>query len=408
LGRYPLLLLPTCALGLIAQAPGGDFGDLEALRALRSTPVISASRRAQSPLESPQAIEVITADQIRASGAFRLVDVLRLATAVQVWDETPTRANVTVRGLDPLGSPRTLQVLVDGVPLFNLMAAPVDFNGLPVPLEAIDRIEIVRGPSSSLYGANAQMGVISILTRRARAGAEASLRVGAAGHGTGRAQAFGAFGGPRFSFTVAGAAASAGDGGEPLRVVGQPGRTVPQDTSHREQQAFLRPEWTWGATRLWAAFGYGDAGHFDEVSRSPATLQALTVLPDQAVRRETLQLGWARTWSPSLQTELHLQEKVFRLSTGALAPLPGDPLSSWALLTGADPAFLRPRDFYRDRVREATLQVNWSPAPGYHLVAGADAKDILPVSNLTLGLPGAARETATGVFASLEAEAAPA
>ena len=400
--RRPWIALPALALGLSGQEAA--YGDLEALRALRDTPVVAASRRAQSLLESPQAVEVITADQIRASGVFRLVDLLRLATAVQVWDETPTRANVSLRGLNPLGSPRTVQVLLDGVPLFNLMAAPLDLNGLPVPLEALDRIEIVRGPSSSLYGANAQMGVISLITKRARPGVEGTLRAGAADHRTFRGELFGAFGGPRLAFTVGAAAASAGDLERPLRVVGQPGRTIPQETGSRERQAHLRAAWTGASDRLWAAFGYGDAGHFSEVSRSPVSFQALTVLTDQSVGRETLQLGWARTWSPDLETEVHLQQKVYHLRTGALEALPGDPLGTWAGITAADPAFLAPRDFYRDRVREATFQATWSPRPDLHLVAGADAKAIQAIPNLTLGLARDHAESSAGAFLSLEVE----
>ncbi len=230
----PRCLLWLSAGILSAQDPEGTFGDLKSLLELRNTPVISASKREQSLLDSPQAIEVITGEQIRASGVFRLVDILKLATGLQLWDETASRANVTIRGLNPLASPRTVQVLVDGIPLFNLMAAPLDFNGLPVPLEAIDRVEIVRGPSSSLYGANAQMGVISIFTKRAQAGFEGSLRTGLADHGTARGEFFAAQGGPAFSFVLSGSAASSPDDHHRLNLVGRPGATIPFNSAHRE------------------------------------------------------------------------------------------------------------------------------------------------------------------------------
>ncbi|HJV22009.1 MAG TPA: TonB-dependent receptor [Holophagaceae bacterium] len=401
-----LLLAPARAQapGAGGQEPPGGFGDLKALLALRSTPVVAASKREQSLLESPQAIQVLTADEIRASGVFRLLDLLKLAVGVQVWDETPTRANVTLRGVNPLGNPRTLQVLVDGVPLFNFMASPIDLNGLPVPLEAIDRVEIVRGPSSSLYGANAQMGVISIFTKRARPGWETSARVGFADHGTTRGEAYAARGGDGFNLTVGGSAAATGDFRHPLEVVGRPGARIPQDTSGREQTFLLRPEWTLESDRLWAMFGYGDAGHFDEVSTSATTLAPLTIFPDQAVRREILQAGWSRNWSAALQTEVHLQQKVGRYMTGPLLPLPGNPasLAVWTAILAHDPAFAAPRDFFYDRVRQATLQVNWTPAPEVHAVAGLDTTTIRAIPNLTLGLPEARSERAQGAFASLD------
>jgi len=84
----------------LAQAPPQD-DDAAELMALLSTPIQSASKREQKAIESPQAVEVITADQIKASGAFRLADVLRLATNVQVWDTDPDRCNVTIRGVNP-------------------------------------------------------------------------------------------------------------------------------------------------------------------------------------------------------------------------------------------------------------------------------------------------------------------
>ncbi len=400
------ILLWLCAGSLSAQDPQAGFGDLKALLELRNTPVIAASKREQNLLDSPQAIEVITADQIRASGVFRLIDILKLATGVQVWDELPTRANVTVRGVNPIGNPRTLQVLIDGVPLFNYMASPLDFNGLPVPLEAIERVEIVRGPSSSLYGANAQTGVISIITKRARPGLEASARLGLGDHGTFHGELFAAQGGPHVSLTVSGSASSSRDLGHPMKVVGPSGATIPQDTANREQAFLVRPEWADGENRLWALAGYGDAGHFDEVNRSATTLAPLTILPDQSVRREILQAGWARSWNPDLKTEARLEQKVFRYRKRALLALPGDPssLAVWSLIVANDPTFATDQDFFSDRVRQASLQANWTPDPDVHVVLGLDGATIASIPNRTLGIPEARTERALGGFGSVDWE----
>ncbi len=396
-------LLWLCAGCLSAQEPQAGFGDLKALLELRNTPVIAASKREQNLLDSPQAIEVITADQIRASGVFRLIDILKLATGVQVWDELPTRANVTLRGVNPIGTPRTLQVLVDGVPLYNFMASPLDFNGLPVPLDAIERVEIVRGPSSSLYGANAQTGVIAIITKRARPGLEGSARLGLGDHGTFHGELFASQGGPHFSLAISGSASSSRDVGHPIRVVGPSGATIPQDTANREQAFLMRPEWAEGPDRLWALAGYGDAGHFDEVSRSATSLAPLTILPDQSVRREILQAGWARTWNPDLKTEARLEQKVFRFRKQPLRALPGSPASAavWSQIVANDPTFATDQDFFSDHVRQASLQANWTPDPAVHVVLGVDGATITSIPSRTLGIPVGRTERSLGGFGSL-------
>ena len=149
-------------LGLAAQQAPLTVGvaKQDALLDLLNTPVESASKRRQKSTESPQAIEVLTAEQIRASGVFRLIDALKLMTSVQVFEFGKDVARLTIRGTVANASMNNVQVLVDGVPLFNTETYySVPFNLIPIPLEAIERVEVVRGPSSSLYGANAQVGV---------------------------------------------------------------------------------------------------------------------------------------------------------------------------------------------------------------------------------------------------------
>jgi iron complex outermembrane receptor protein len=373
------------------------------LAALLTTPVEVSSKRVQRALDSPQAVEVITAEQIRASGAFRLADVLRLATGVQVWDGDPDRANVTIRGVNPAGNPRTVQVLIDGVPMFNIVAGPLDLNGLPVPVDAIDRIEIVRGPSSSLYGANAQLGVIAITTKRAREGVEGSLRAGAGEHGATREQGFFSYGAPSFSITAGLAAQENGELHRPLSLLGD-ARTVPQNTRSRALQAFLRPQWVLGGARFWAALGYGDSGHTDQTSFAPDTLAPVVVFPNLSVTRELLQAGWAQAWGPTLRTELKVGQKTLRLGLDPLEAVPANPASPGILasLLATDPAMGTSHDFYFDRVRETSLQVNWDPSDAFHLVAGADAKVIATGENRTLGLAEACSLSASGGFLSLD------
>ena len=396
-------LVGTSSL-LPAQAPPQDSLESE-LMALLNTPIESASKRVQKAIESPQAVEVITAEQIKASGAFRLADVLRLATSVQVWDEDADRCTVTIRGVNPGGNPRTVQILVDGVALFNLMASPIDLNGIPVPTDAIERVEIVRGPSSSLYGANAQMGVIAITTKRAGQGAAGSVRMAAAGHGAFREEAFVSYGAGNFAITAGGAGFSNRNLDVTLNVVNNPAGTVAFNDASHGAQAFIRPEVTLGEVgKVWLAYGYGDTGHYDQLSVNPATLTKQAIFPDQAVTRETLQLGWAKTWSPTFKTDLRFNQKTFNWSFAPLGTVAGSPSSPTVvgLLENIDPALGTAHDFYHDQVQTAQLQANWDPSQTFHVVAGLDASKIDTGANVTIGLAAAQAFSATGGFVSLD------
>jgi len=405
------------SFSLVAQQappPAAPGGEVDELMALMNTPIESASKRVQKAIDSPQAIEVITADQIRASGFFRLADVLRLATAVQVWDADPDRCNVTIRGVNPAGNPRTVQILLDGVPMFNIIAGPVDINGLPVPMDAIERIEIVRGPSSSLYGANAQFGVISITTKRAKEGMAGSLRAGFGDHSSNRQQGFLAYGSQSFSLTAGIGAGSNGNLNVPMDYLARPGLTVPQNTDSKYLQGFVRPEVNLGNAKLWAAFGHGKTGETDQISYSPAALvpyqanpagAGVALFPNVATTRQLLQGGWTQTWSPAWRTEVKIGRKTYGMSLDPLQVVPGSLINSPALLgvlVGTDPALATSHDLFYDQVTESSLQANWDPSATFHLVAGGDSKSIKTKECLTIGLMGDQTLKASGGFISVD------
>ena len=406
-----LSLVCGCAATLFAQqAPTGTAGqdaDAMELMALLNTPIQSASKREQKAIESPQAIEVISAEQIKASGAFKLSDVLRLATNVQVWDTNPDRCNVTIRSVNPGGNPRTVQILVDGVPMFNIVAGPIDINGLPVPLDAIERIEIVRGPSSSLYGANAQMGVISITTKRAKDGASGSVRLGCADLGMSREQGYFAYGDKAFSFTAGVGAGEDKALNTPMNMIGLPGDTVPSNNQNRYVQAFVRPEYNFGSGKVWAAFGVGTAGHTDMTSwndAKPAALAPVAIFPNSSTERDLAQLGWDQTWSPTFHSELKIGYKNYEIHMDPLQPDPrfvGSP-TVVKLLETTDPALATSHALYHDKVTETSLQVNWDPSATFHLVAGGDTKSITTYPCLTIGLAAQESLSASGGFVSAD------
>lgn len=129
--------------------------------------VLSVSRMAQPMREAPGAVTVIDQELIRASGARVLSDLMRLVPGFQVTSPNQEAPRVTYHGLGEQ-FPSRLQVLVDGVSQYSpLYQSGVNWNLLPVALENIERIEVLRGSNSVAYGANAFLGVVNIITQQA-------------------------------------------------------------------------------------------------------------------------------------------------------------------------------------------------------------------------------------------------
>jgi outer membrane receptor for ferrienterochelin and colicin len=150
---------------------------------LQEADVVTASRRAQKKSDSPVAIDVITHDEIEKSGAKSIEDLLRFRVGVNVQAGTSIEGNpsmVNVRGL-PEELSSSLQVLVDGRSIVSVENSGIYWRRFPVPLDDIDRIEIVRGPNSALFGANAGQGVINIITKKPGAGGQARAELGTLG-----------------------------------------------------------------------------------------------------------------------------------------------------------------------------------------------------------------------------------
>lgn len=135
---------------------------------------VSAVSRAGAGLaNATRGVEVVTAEQIRALPARTVAEVLEWALAVDVMPRSPALADVAVRG----GTFEQVLVMVDGVRASDAQTGHFDLN-LSVPLDQVERIEIVRGPASALYGADAVGGVIHVVTRREGGAARARVQAG--------------------------------------------------------------------------------------------------------------------------------------------------------------------------------------------------------------------------------------
>jgi len=126
--------------------------------------VVSASRLESESSKLGSSVTVITAEDIKRAQASQVLDVLRTVPGLDVVRSGPMGGNTSVflRGAN---AEHTL-VLVDGVEASNPVTTARLFNFADVPVDAIDRIEIVRGPQSTVYGSDALGGVIHIITKR--------------------------------------------------------------------------------------------------------------------------------------------------------------------------------------------------------------------------------------------------
>lgn len=142
--------------------------------------VITASRGAQSPLDSPNSTTIITRQDIRLSGLTRIPELLRRVAGMDVMQITGGDANVSMRGFNSRLSNKLL-VLINGRTVQNDFLGSTFWESLPVDVDQIERIEVVRGPGSALYGANAFAGVVNIITLTPGEG-RSGLRVGYGDH----------------------------------------------------------------------------------------------------------------------------------------------------------------------------------------------------------------------------------
>ena len=126
--------------------------------------VVSAARREQRISEAPAAITVVTEDDIKFSGAITIPDILRMVPGLDVMQITASDLVINARGYNKEMSNKML-VLIDGRYVYWDFYGIILWDSFPISLEDIKRIEILRGPGSSLYGANAFSGVINIITK---------------------------------------------------------------------------------------------------------------------------------------------------------------------------------------------------------------------------------------------------
>jgi outer membrane receptor for ferrienterochelin and colicins len=163
-----LILLATRSAFAAEPAPGAELDDLENL--LETDVVSSASKSAERTDEAPAAITVVNGDQLRELGLRSLNEAINFL-AVGMLSQNPLHAvEVGVRGvLSTADYGNHVLVVVDGHVMNEQGNGTAYFEqGLGIPLELVDHLELSLGPGSVLYGSSAMLGVINVVTRRAR------------------------------------------------------------------------------------------------------------------------------------------------------------------------------------------------------------------------------------------------
>jgi iron complex outermembrane receptor protein len=126
--------------------------------------VLTPARLKQNRSEVPASVSVIDRDMIVASGLKDIPELFRLIPGTSVGARDGWNYVVSYHGTNYRDS-RRMQVLIDGRSVYQAGLGTVDWNDIPITIQDIERIEVVRGPSSASYGANAFLGVINIITR---------------------------------------------------------------------------------------------------------------------------------------------------------------------------------------------------------------------------------------------------
>ena len=161
-----LLVAASMAVLAVFSPPGAsaqtvDYGALEQLFGQAVTTSATGSPKNESDV--PVNMQIVTADEIRRSGARDIPGVLKHVLGVDVMRWNSDNADVGVRGYDQAFSPRVL-VLIDGRQVYADHYGYTPWAALPVELGAIRQIEVIKGPNAALFGFNAANGVINIIT----------------------------------------------------------------------------------------------------------------------------------------------------------------------------------------------------------------------------------------------------
>lgn len=167
----------------IAQELGGSHAEAATAEDIFEEQVVTASARSSSEAKTPASLTIISEDEIRMSGAATVPEILRRVPGIDVAEMNPSDTNISIRGFNRRLANKVL-VLVDGRSVYQDFLGATLWPLLDVAVPDISRIEVIRGPGSALYGANAFAGVVNIITKVGQRSSEARVFMQGGDHGT--------------------------------------------------------------------------------------------------------------------------------------------------------------------------------------------------------------------------------
>ena len=144
------------------------------LEDLMNVKIVSASKKEESQFDASLSASSISREEIKRAGATSIMEALRLLPGLFITESTNGNYNVSLRGFSNIPSGTSLNtaansitlVMIDNRPVYNYFNGGTFWETLPVDLNDVEKIEVVRGPAAAVYGPNAAAGVINIITRR--------------------------------------------------------------------------------------------------------------------------------------------------------------------------------------------------------------------------------------------------
>lgn len=421
-------LIALCGVAVGSQAQPQERRSLAdlSIEQLGEIQVTSVSGHHEALSDAPSSIFVITAEDIRRSGAASLAEALRLAPNLQVARSSNEGYSISARGLDSALSNKLL-VMIDGRSIYTPLYSGVFWDAQDVPLMDIERIEVVSGPGGTLWGTNAVNGVINIVRRHASQtqGTQASLEIGERGQ---RAEA-------RFGATSAGGLAWRISAVDTLtRHTDSPAGSDAQDAGRRTQLGWRmdlqrdgnrfaasgdlydgrvdQPPGAVGAQPTTHSGGNLKARwEHDDANGATSWLQGYVEhanrrsVPVYADTEDVAALQWQQTLAPAgvhrLTWGAEYRQARDRVDNSAsLAFLPADVTLSWASLYAQDEVALRPgltavfgarleRNRYTGVEFLPNIRLAWRPVEG-HLLWASLARAVRAPSRLDreLFIPG--------------------
>ncbi|WP_158850831.1 TonB-dependent receptor plug domain-containing protein [Algibacter sp. L1A34] len=179
------LLNATLCVEVYAQQTDKIYSEMTLEELLDIDVVVTASKKPEDLFETPLSTTIISKEEIENSGVTSIPEALRLSQGLIVREMTPGNYDIHIRGYDDITKNvyvtlpynTTILVMIDNRVVYSYFSGGTFWETLPVDLNDVERIEVVRGSASALYGANAVTGVINIITSHAnKKGKNVSVR----------------------------------------------------------------------------------------------------------------------------------------------------------------------------------------------------------------------------------------